>query len=697
MILAWTDLDSRAVTTAKILAADAVENAGSGHPGAAISLAPAAYLLFQRHLKIDPTDPNWIGRDRFVLSAGHSSITQYVSQYLAGAGLKLDDLKKFRTFGSLTPGHPEYGHTDFVEITTGPLGSGIASAVGMAMAARRQRGMFDPQAPTGESPFDHHVYVIAGDGCMQEGITAEACSLAGAQELGNLIVIWDDNHISIEDDTNITFSEDVLGRFAAQGWHTQRVNWLQDDGTYHEDVHSLDAALHAAKSETNRPSIIALRTIIGWPTPGKQNTGGIHGSALGNEALTGLKEALGAPTEGLFQVDTEAVTHAQENVAARAQELRAHWNEKFASWLASAGERAELFNRLHSKEMPVNWESALPVFPAGKAIATRAASGEVLNALAPVLPELWGGSADLAGSNNTLLKGEKSFLPAARASKLFAASPYGRNLHYGVREHAMGAVMNGIALEGFTRVYGGTFFVFSDYMRGSVRLAALMNLPVTYVWTHDSIGVGEDGPTHQPVEHLTAYRAIPNLALVRPADAAETVEAWKQTLLQRSPVALVLTRQNLPNPERVAGGEVVKPGELAPASGLARGAYVLQDCAGTPDLILMGSGSEVQCALEAARVLTSEGVAVRVVSMPCMEWFDAQDAEYKEAVLPANVTKRVSIEAGLAMPWLKYLGSEGKAVSIESFGGVGNAEELFAHFGITTENLLKVAREVLAN
>ncbi|MDO5060319.1 MAG: transketolase [Actinomycetaceae bacterium] len=694
MTLTWTDLDSRAVTTAKVLAADAVENAGSGHPGAAISLAPAAYLLFQRHLKLDPTDPHWVGRDRFVLSAGHSSITQYVSLYLAGAGLQLEDLQKFRTFGSLTPGHPEYGHTDFVEITTGPLGSGISSAVGMAMAARRQRGMFDPQAPEGESPFDHHVYVIAGDGCMQEGITAEACSLAGAQELGNLIVIWDDNHISIEDDTNITFSEDVLARFAAQGWHTQRVDWLKD-GAYCEDVHALDVALQAAKAETGRPSIIALRTIIGWPTPGKQNTGGIHGAVLGADALSGLKEALGVSPEGLFQLDFEAVAHAQENVAKRGKELRAQWDARFAAWEANAGERAELFRRLLKQELPAGWEAALPKFPEGKAIATRAASGEVLNALAPVLPELWGGSADLAGSNNTLLKGEKSFIPAARASKVFEASPYGRNLHYGVREHAMGAVMNGIALEGFTRVYGGTFFVFSDYMRGAVRLAALMDLPVTYVWTHDSIGVGEDGPTHQPVEHLTAYRAIPNLALVRPADAAETAEAWKQTLLHRHPVALVLTRQNLPNPAR-AGEGAVAAGELAPASGLARGGYVLQDCQGTPDLILLASGSEVQFALEAAGILSAEGVQVRVVSMPCMEWFDAQDEQYRESVLPAAVTKRVSIEAGLAMPWLKYLGGAGKAVSIESFGGVGSADQLFAHFGITTENLVATAKEVLA-
>lgn len=694
MTLTWNDLDSRAVKTAKLLAADAVEQAGSGHPGAAISLAPAAYLLFQRHLRLDPHDPKWVGRDRFVLSAGHSSITQYVSLYLAGAGLELDHLKSFRTFGSLTPGHPEYGHTDFVEITTGPLGSGISSAVGMAMAARRQRGLFDPTAEAGQSPFDHNIYVLAGDGCMQEGITYEAASIAGSQELGNLIVIWDDNHISIEDDTNITFSEDVLARFEAQGWHTQRVNWLAD-GTYTEDVHALDSALEAAKAETGRPSIIALRTIIGWPTPGKQDTGGIHGAVLGSAALQGLKEALGANPEAMFDVDFEAVEHAQANVATRGAALRSEWDARFASWQASAGERLNLFNRLHAQELPAGWEAALPTFEAGKAIATRSASGAVLNALAPLMPELWGGSADLAGSNNTLLNGEDSFIPAARSSKVFNASPYGRNLHFGVREHAMGAIMNGIALSGYTRIYGGTFFVFSDYMRGAVRLAALMDLPVTYVWTHDSVGVGEDGPTHQPVEHLTAYRAIPNLAMVRPADAAETVEAWKQTLLHRHPVALVLTRQNVPNPER---STLATPaaGQLASAAGVARGGYVLVDCEGTPEIILLASGSEVQYALEAASDLSSEGVKVRVVSMPCMEWFDAQDAAYRESVLPAAVTKRVSIEAGLSMPWMKYLGAEGKAVSIESFGAVGNPDQLFKHFGISTENLLRVAREVLA-
>ncbi|MDO5719561.1 MAG: transketolase [Actinomycetaceae bacterium] len=686
MALAWNELDTRAVKTAKMLAADAVEEAGSGHPGTAISLAPAAYLLYQRRMKLDPQDHLWLGRDRFVLSAGHSSLTQYISLYLAGAGLELDDLKKFRTFNSLTPGHPEYKHTDFVEITTGPLGSGLSSAVGMAMAQRRIRGMFDPEAPEGESPFDHRVYVIAGDGCLQEGISSEACSLAGTQKLGNLILIWDDNHISIEDDTNIAFNEDVLKRFEAYGWHTQSVSWQTEDG-YTEDVDALNAALEAAEAETSKPSIIALRTIIGWPTPEKQNTGGIHGSPLGDDALQGLKAELGLPTDEMFAVDEEAVAHARQNVADRAREARRVWDEKFSQWQKDNPEESELLDRLRDGRLPEGWEQSLPAFEEGKAVATRAASGQVINAIAPVLPELWGGSADLAGSNNTLMKGEPSFLPVERSSKMFAGNPYGRNLHFGVREHGMGAVLNGIALEGLTRVYGGTFFVFSDYMRGAVRLAALMNLPVTYVWTHDSIGVGEDGPTHQPVEHLAAYRAIPNLQIVRPADAAETAQAWKATLEQDGPVGLILSRQALPNPAR---GE----GALASAEGVARGAYVLSDCEGTPELIIMASGSEVQLALAAKEELSD--VKVRVVSVPCMEWFDAQDDDYRESVLPAEVTARVSVEAGIAMPWLKYLGCEGKAVAMDSFGGVGSAGELFEHFGITTDAVVRTAREVLA-
>lgn len=687
MTLSWDELDTRAVKTAKMLAGDAVEKAGSGHPGAAISLAPVAYLIFQRHLKLDPTDPLWLGRDRFVMSAGHSSLTQYISLYLSGAGLTLDDLKDYRTFQSRTPGHPEYRHTDFIEITTGPLGSGLASAVGMAMAQRRIRGMFDPEAPEGESPFDHKIWVIAGDGDMQEGIASEASSLAGTQKLSNLIVLWDDNRISIEDDTNIAFTEDVLKRYEAYGWHTQHVDWSAGS-EYKEDVVSLEEAIQNAVAETDRPSIIGLRTIIGWPTPGKQDTGGIHGSKLGDEALRGLKEALGLNPDKMFDVDEEAVAHAQANMKKRGESARSEWNEKFEAWRSANPEKAELYDRLAKGELPENWADALPKFEEGKSLATRAASGKVINALAPVLPELWGGSADLAGSNNTLMEGEPSFLPEERATKMFPGNKYGRNLHFGVREHGMGAIMNGIALEGLTRVYGGTFFVFADYMRGAVRLGALMELPVIHVWTHDSIGVGEDGPTHQPVEHLAAYRAIPNLSVVRPADAAETAQAWKAVLEQNGPAALILTRQGLPNPER---GE----GKLASAEGLARGGYILRDTEGTPDIILMASGSEVQYALGAAEELAADGVKARVVSMPSMEWFDDQDEEYRESVLPKDVTARVSIEAGVAMPWYKYLGPKGRAIAMTTFGEVGSGDELFKHFGFTTENVLKVAREVL--
>ena len=687
MTLSWDELDARAVKTAKMLAADAVEQAGSGHPGAAISLAPVAYLIFQRHLKLDPTDPLWLGRDRFVMSAGHSSLTQYISLYLSGAGLTLDDLKDYRTFKSRTPGHPEYGHTDFIEITTGPLGSGIASAVGMAMAQRRIRGMFDPDTDDGESPFDHKVWVIAGDGDMQEGIASEASSLAGTQNLGNLIVLWDDNRISIEDDTNIAFTEDVLKRYEAYGWHTQHVDWVAGS-EYKEDVVSLEEAIQNAVAEKDRPSIIGLRTIIGWPTPGKQDTGGIHGSKLGDEALRGLKEALGLNPDAMFDVDEEAVEHAQANMKERGEKARADWNAKFDAWRADNPEKAELYDRLAKRELPEGWADALPEFEEGKDIATRAASGKVINALAPVLPELWGGSADLAGSNNTIIEGEPSFLPEERSTEMFSGNKYGRNLHFGVREHGMGAIMNGIALEGLTRIYGATFFVFADYMRGAVRLASLMNLPLTYVWTHDSIGVGEDGPTHQPVEHLAAYRAIPNLSVVRPADAAETAQAWKAVIENDGPAALILTRQNLPNPER---GE----GKLASAEGLARGGYILRDIDGKPDIILMASGSEVQYALGAAEELAADGVKVRVVSMPSMEWFDAQDEEYRESVLPSDVEARVSVEAGVAMPWYKYLGPKGRPIAMSTFGEVGAGGELFDYFGFTTENVVKVAREVL--
>ena len=687
MTLKWDAIDDRAVTTAKILAADAVEQAGSGHPGTAISIAPAAYLLYQRHMHIDPKDDRWLGRDRFVLSAGHSSLTQYVQLYLAGIGLELDDLKTLRTAGSLTPGHPEYGHTKGVEITTGPLGTGIASAVGFAMASRRMHGLLDPEAALGESVFDTNVYVLAGDGCFEEGVSAEASSLAGTQKLGNLTLIWDDNHISIEDDTKIAFSEDVLARYEAYGWHVQRVNWLQEDGSYTEDVAALSEALDVAKAVTDKPSIIAVRTLIGWPTPGKTNTGGIHGSKLGGEALSGLKEALGADPEKMFDVDVEAVEAARANVAKRCAEYRKDWDARFEAWKAANPQRAELLERLQSGKLPEGWEEALPTFEAGKAIATRAASGTVLNAIAEAIPELWGGSADLAGSNNTYMKGQPSFLPEGASSDAFQGNEFGRNMHFGVREFAMGAIMNGIAADGLTRPYGGTFFVFSDFMRGAVRLAALMDLPVTYVWTHDSIGVGEDGPTHQPIEHLASYRAIPNLAVIRPGDATETAVAWRAVLEQRHPAALVLSRQNLPNPARGEGTE------LATADGLVHGAYVLADTEGTPDVIIMASGSEVSVALEAREALASEGVKARVVSVPCLDWFEQQDAESREEVLPSAVKARVSVEAGIALPWYRYLGDAGRAVSIEHFGASAPGDFLFKEYGIDADHVVAAAKE----
>ncbi|MDO5671884.1 MAG: transketolase [Actinomycetaceae bacterium] len=685
MSFSWEAIDIKAVDTARVLAADAVENAGSGHPGTAISMAPAAYLIYQRHLRFDPRDTDWLGRDRFVLSMGHSSLTQYIQLYLAGVGLELDDLKAFRHYGSKTPGHPEYKHTKGVEITTGPLGSGLASAVGIAMAQRRERGLFDPDAPAGTSPFDHNVYVFAGDGCLQEGISSEACSLAGTQGLGNLILIYDDNHISIEDDTKISFTEDVLKRYEAYGWHTQRVDWLQESGEYAEDVAALDAAVEAAKAEKAKPSIIALRTIIGWPTPGKQDTGGIHGAKLGDEALKGLKKAVGFNTDAMFDVDASVIEHTRSNALTRGKAARDAWNQAFESWAAANPERKALLDRLAAHKLPEGWRDALPTFEAGTSMATRAASGNVLSALAPVLPELWGGSADLAGSNNTTMKGEPSFLPEGHDTKAFQGNPYGRTLHFGVREHAMGAILNGMALDGLTLPYGGTFFVFADYMRGAVRLTALMDLPVTFVWTHDSIGVGEDGPTHQPVEHLSAYRAIPGLAIVRPADANETADAWAIILEKRKPTGLILSRQNLPVLQREAS-----------AADTAKGGYVLKDCAGTPDVIVMGSGSEVQLAVGAAEALESEGIKVRVVSMPCMEWFEEQDQAYKDSVLLPSVKARVSVEAGLDMPWQRYIGDAGEAVAMTSFGAPGAADTLFEHFGITQAAVEAAAKASIA-
>lgn len=686
----WTDLDLRAVDTVRVLAADAVEKVGNGHPGTAISLAPAAYLLYQDVLRHDPADPAWLGRDRFVLSAGHSSLTQYIQLYLGGFGLELEDLAALRTWGSKTPGHPEYRHTAGVEITTGPLGQGIASAVGMAMAARRERGLLDPDAAPGASPFDHHVVVIASDGDLEEGISGEASSIAGTQELGNLLVIWDDNKISIEGDTVIAFGEDTLARYAAYGWHTQVVDWTAG-GEYREDVDALAAAIDAAKAVTDKPSFIALRTLIAWPTPGLTGSHAAHGSKLGTEAVRGLHELLGFPVETPFPVEEAVIEHTRGRLAARAATARAEWQKGYDAWRAANPERAALLDRLVAGELPAGWADALPTFPADKAVATRAASGTVLSALAPVLPELWGGSADLAGSNNTTMKGEPSFLPAHRSSHEFPGDRYGRTLHFGIREHAMGAIVSGIVLHGLTRAYGGTFLQFSDYMRGSVRLAALMGIPTVYVWTHDSIGLGEDGPTHQPVEHLAALRAIPGLAVVRPADANETAVAWKAILERRGgPVGLILTRQNVPTFPRGVDG-------YAPADGLARGAYVLLEATGgAPRVLLIATGSEVQLAVAARAALEAEGIPTRVVSAPCLEWFDEQDEAYRESVLPSSVAARVSVEAAIAMPWHKYLGAYGTAVSLEHFGASADYETLYREYGITADAVAVAARASLA-
>ncbi|MEE6272441.1 transketolase [Georgenia sp. MJ206] len=693
--LEWTDLDRRAVDTVRVLAADAVQKVGSGHPGTAMSLAPAAYLLYQRTMRHDPSDQHWLGRDRFILSAGHSALTQYIQLFFAGYGLELDDLKALRTWNSLTPGHPEYRHTDGVEATTGPLGQGLANAVGMAIASRRERALLDPDAPAGTSPFDHTVYVIASDGDLQEGVTSEASSLAGHQQLGNLVVIWDDNEISIEDDTSVAFSEDVLARYAAYGWHTQRVDFTQGGTGYSEDVHALDAALAAAKAETNRPSIIALSTIIGWPSPTKQNTGAIHGSALGADEIRGLKEILGFDPEQTFEVGDDVLAHVRA-VQDRGAQARAEWEKGYEAWRTATPERAALLDRLRERRLPEGWTDALPTFPADKAVSTRKASGEVLGALADPLPELWGGSADLAGSNNTTMKGEPSFLPAEHATKMFPGGPTGRTLHFGIREHAMGSILNGITLHGLTRPYGGTFLTFSDYMRPPVRLAALMGIPTTFVWTHDSIGLGEDGPTHQPVEHLAALRAIPGLDVVRPADANETAACWR-TILENTdrPAGLILTRQDVPNPAR---GEGAAQGEtLASADGAARGAYVLAEAdGGAPDVILVATGSEVQIALAAREQLQGDGVPTRVVSMPCREWFDDQDEAYREEVFPAAVKARVSIEAGISLGWHTIVGDAGRTVSLEHYGASAAYERLYSEFGITAEAAAAKARESLA-
>ncbi|MFG3341482.1 transketolase [Glycomyces sp. NPDC048151] len=679
----WTELDQKAVDTARLLAADAVEKAGNGHPGTAMSLAPVAHTLFQKVMRHDPSEPDWEGRDRFVLSCGHSSLTLYVQLYLQGYGLELEDLQNLRQWGSLTPGHPEVGHTAGVETTTGPLGQGLATAVGMAMAARRERGLFDPEPAVGESLFDHFVYVIASDGDIEEGVTHEASAIAGVQELGNLVVVYDDNEISIEDDTKIALGEDVAKRYEAYGWHVQTVDW-KDGDEYKEDPKALFHAIEKAKAVTDKPSLIRLKTIIGWPAPKKQNSYAAHGSALGAAEIAATKEILGFPADKSFYVAEDVLAYTRGSVQ-RGQDERSAWLTEFNNWAAENPENKKLHDRLWAGEFPEGFEDAFPEFEASeKGVATRSASGKVLSALAPVLPELWGGSADLAGSNNTTMDGEPSFLPLSRQTKAYPGNPYGRTLHFGIREFAMGTILNGIKLHGPTRPYGGTFLVFSDYMRGAVRLAALMKTPVVYVWTHDSIGLGEDGPTHQPVEHLASLRAIPGLDVIRPGDANETAVVWK-TLLGKTdrPAALALTRQNIPVYDRT---------KFASAEGAAKGAYTLLDTDGTPDVILMGSGSEVQLAVQAAEALAGEGVKARVVSVPSIEWFDEQDEDYRESVLPKAVKARVSVEAGIALSWRDLVGDAGVSVSLEHFGASAPFEKLYEEFGITAAAVADAAR-----
>ncbi|MFG3527732.1 transketolase [Streptomyces sp. NPDC047917] len=687
--LQWTELDQRAVDTVRVLAADAVQKVGNGHPGTAMSLAPAAYTLFQKVMRHDPADADWAGRDRFVLSAGHTSLTLYIQLYLAGYGLELDDLKAFRTWGSKTPGHPEYGHTTGVETTTGPLGQGVANAVGMAMASRYERGLFDPDAAPGTSPFDHMVWAVAGDGCLQEGISAEASSLAGHQKLGNLVLLWDDNHISIEGDTETAVSEDTLKRYEAYGWHVQRVEQLPSGDL---DPAGLFAALQAAKAETGRPSFIAARSIIAWPAPHAQNTEASHGSALGAEEVAATKRVLGFDPEKSFEVSDEVIAHTREALD-RGREAKGEWEKSFAAWRTANPERAADFDRISAGELPAGWEDRLPVFEPGKGVATRAASGKVLQALGEIIPELWGGSADLAGSNNTTIDKTSSFLPAG--NPLPGADPYGRTIHFGIREHAMAAAMNGIALHGNTRIYGGTFLVFSDYMRNAVRLSALMHLPVTYVWTHDSIGLGEDGPTHQPVEHLASLRAIPGLNIVRPADANETSIAWREILRRYTkvfgkgaPHGLALTRQGVPTYEANEDA--------------AKGGYVLFEAEGSdgrsaePQVLLIGTGSEVHLAVEAREELQAAGIPTRVVSMPSVEWFEEQNQAYKDSVLPPSVKARVAVEAGIGLTWYRYVGDAGRIVSLEHFGASADAKVLFREFGFTGEHVAAAARESLA-
>ena len=678
-IAGWTELDDRAVAYARALAMDAVQKVGNGHPGTAMALAPVAYNLFQRHLVHDPSDPQWLGRDRFILSCGHSSMTLYTQLFFSGYGLEMEDIQSFRTWGSLTPGHPEFGHTAGVEMTTGPLGAGVATSVGFAMAARYERGLLDPDAAPGTSLFDHSIWVICSDGDLQEGVSGEASSLAGTQALGNLNLIYDDNRISIEGDTHVSFTEDVAARYRAYGWHVQEVPALPDGNV---DLESLDKAMLAAKAELTKPSLIRMHSTIAWPAPKLRGTAKSHGSALGDEEIAATKVELGLNPDEKFAMPADVFAHVR-SVKDRGAVARKEWDERFAQWQSAHPDRATLLKRLVARELPADWEPSIPVFEAGKDVATRTASGHVINAIAKALPEFWGGSADLADSNMTTIEGGNSFLPATSAMK--NADPYGRIIHFGIREHAMGSILNGIALHGLSRSFGGTFAVFSDYMRPSVRLAAIMDIPSTVVWTHDSIGVGEDGPTHQPIEHFAALRAIPNFAVLRPADANEVAEAWKSVIKRNKPAGFLLSRQNLRTVDRTTHGAV---------SGVDKGAYILKESSSAAKVVIIATGSEVGIALDAQIALESEGVATRVVSAPCLEWFNEQPASYRESVLP-SASLRVSIEAGIALGWREYVGDSGIIVSLDHWGASAAAGKLFTEFGLTSERVVADVKKAL--
>ncbi|MSW17755.1 MAG: transketolase [Actinobacteria bacterium] len=676
----WTDLDDSAVTYARALAMDAVQKAGNGHPGTAMALAPVAYNLFQRHLIHDPSDPQWIGRDRFILSCGHSSMTLYTQLFYSGYGLEMKDLQSFRTWGSLTPGHPEYGHTAGVEMTTGPLGAGVATSVGFAMAARYERGLLDPDSPEGTSPFDHSIWVICSDGDLQEGVSGEASSLAGTQELGNLNIIYDDNRISIEGDTHVSFTEDVAARYRAYGWHVQDVPALVDGNV---DLAALDSAMIAAKAEKTKPSLIRLHSVIAWPAPKLRGTAKSHGSALGDEEIAATKIELGLNPEEKFALPDDVLEHVRL-VKERGAAAHKEWNQRLDLWKKANPSKTTLLSRLIKRELPDNWEQSIPVFEAGKDIATRSASGLVINAIAKVLPEFWGGSSDLADSNMTTIEEGKSFLPSS--SQMKNADPYGRIIHFGIREHAMGSIINGIALHGLSRSFGGTFAVFSDYMRPAVRLAAIMDIPSTFIWTHDSVGVGEDGPTHQPIEHFAALRAIPNFSVIRPADANEVAEAWKCVLKRNKPVGFLLSRQNLRTVDRASHGNV---------SGVNKGAYILKEESETPRVVIIATGSEVPLALDTQTALEAQGVSTRVVSAPCLEWFNEESDSYRESVLPKSAL-RVSIEAGISLGWREYVGENGVIISLDHYGASAAGPKLFSEFGFTVERVLGDISKALA-